>query len=99
MNGGAEEQTLYTLDGFQINDPLTGRFESRLSVESVREVEMTPLNPAEFGKGVAGTLAIKTSAGDDKWRYSGNKFHSRRGEPQRDHAHRVDAALQRLRSD
>jgi hypothetical protein len=74
LNGGTEEQTLYTLDGFQINDPLTGRLESRLSVESVRAVEVTPLNPAEFGKGVAGTLAIKTSAGDDKLRYSGTNF-------------------------
>ncbi|HVX66255.1 MAG TPA: TonB-dependent receptor plug domain-containing protein, partial [Bryobacteraceae bacterium] len=74
VNGGTEEQVLYTLDGFQINDPLTGRFESRLSVESVRAVEVTPLNPAEFGKGAAGTLAIKTSAGDDKMRYSGTNF-------------------------
>ena len=31
LHGGAEEQTLYTLDGFQINDPLTGKFESRNS--------------------------------------------------------------------
>jgi hypothetical protein len=74
LNGGTEEQILYTLDGFQINDPLTGRFESRLSVESVRAVEVTPLNPAEFGKGVSGTLAIKTIAGDDKLRYSGTNF-------------------------
>lgn len=74
VNGGAEEQVLYTLDGFQVNDPLTGRFESRLSVESVREMDVSPLNPAEFGKGAAGTLAIKTSAGDDRFRYSGTNF-------------------------
>ncbi|HEX8985987.1 MAG TPA: TonB-dependent receptor [Bryobacteraceae bacterium] len=74
LNGSTEEQILYTLDGFQINDPLTGRFESRLSVESVRSLEVTPLNPAEFGKGIAGTLAIKTSAGDDRLRYSGTNF-------------------------
>jgi hypothetical protein len=29
VNGGTEEQVLYTLDGFTINDPLTGRFQSR----------------------------------------------------------------------
>lgn len=74
LNGGAEEQILYTLDGFQINDPLTGRFESRMSMEAVRSMEVTPLNPAEFGKGSAGTLAIKTSTGDDKFRYSGTNF-------------------------
>lgn len=75
LNGGAEEQVLYTLDGFQINDPLTGRFESRLSVESVRTMEIsTGGMPAEFGKGSAGTLAIKTSTGDDRLRYSGTNF-------------------------
>jgi hypothetical protein len=74
LNGGAEEQILYTLDGFQLNDPLTGRFESRLSVEAVRSMEVSGLNPAEFGKGAAGTLAIKTSTGDDQFRYSGTNF-------------------------
>jgi hypothetical protein len=74
LNGGTEEQILYTLDGFQVNDPLTGRFESRLSVETVRAMEVTPLNPAEFGKGASGALAIKTSTGDDKLRYSGTNF-------------------------
>jgi hypothetical protein len=74
LNGGTEEQILYTLDGFQVNDPLTGRFQSRLSVEAVRAMEVTPLNPAEFGKGSSGVLAIKTSTGDDKLRYSGTNF-------------------------
>jgi hypothetical protein len=74
LNGGTEEQVLYTLDGFQINDPLTGRFESRLGVEAVRSMEVSTLNPAEFGKGSAGVLAIKTSTGDDRWRYTGTNF-------------------------
>jgi hypothetical protein len=74
LNGGAEEQTLYTLDGFQVNDPLTGRFESRVSVESVHSMEVSGFNPAEFGKGAAGTLAIKTSTGGDRFRYSGTNF-------------------------
>ncbi|MBM3747890.1 MAG: TonB-dependent receptor [Acidobacteria bacterium] len=75
LNGATEEQVLYTLDGFQINDPLTGRFESRLSVESVRGVEVSTGNlSAEYGKGSAGALAVKTSAGDDTWRYSATNF-------------------------
>ncbi len=74
LNGGAEEQILYTLDGFEVNDPLTGRFDTRLSVESVRAMETTPLNPAEIGKGATGALAIKTSTGDDRFRYSGTNF-------------------------
>jgi hypothetical protein len=74
LNGGAEEQVLYTLDGFELNDPLSGRFESRLSVEAVRTMEVSSLNPAEFGKGAAGTLAIKTATGDDRFRYTGTNF-------------------------
>jgi len=75
LNGATEEQVLYTLDGFQINDPLTGRFESRLSVESVRAVEISTGNlAAEYGKGSAGALAVKTSAGDDAFRYSATNF-------------------------
>jgi len=31
LDGGAEDQAIYTLDGFNISDPLTGRFETRLS--------------------------------------------------------------------
>jgi len=75
LNGGTEEQVLYTLDGFQINDPLTGRFESRMSVESVRAMEVATGNlSAEFGKGSAGAMAVKTATGDDQLRYSATNF-------------------------
>ncbi|MBL8229564.1 MAG: TonB-dependent receptor [Bryobacterales bacterium] len=75
LHGGAEEQTLYTLEGFQINDPLTGRFESRVSVESVQSIEATAGRPAaEFGKGSSGVLAIRSRTGDDKLRYSATNF-------------------------
>jgi outer membrane receptor protein involved in Fe transport len=75
VNGGSEEQTVYLLDGFNVSDPLTGRFESRLSVEAVRSVEILTSNPsAEYGKGSAGALILKTPTGDDKLRYSGTNF-------------------------
>jgi outer membrane receptor protein involved in Fe transport len=75
LSGAPEEQTYYTLDGFQVNDPLSGRFETRLSVDSVRSLEVsTGALGAEYGKGAAGALAIKTSAGDDRLRYSATNF-------------------------
>jgi hypothetical protein len=74
LNGGTEEQVLYTLDGFEINDPVSGRFNTRLSVESVRSMDISGFNSAEFGKGSAGTLALKTAAGDDRFRYSATNF-------------------------
>jgi outer membrane receptor protein involved in Fe transport len=70
INGGTEEQTLYTLDGFTVNDPLTGRLESRVSVEAVQSVEvLSGAFAAEYGKGSSGVLAISTQSGTDKWRY------------------------------
>ena len=75
VQGGAEDQVLYTLNSFNIGDPLTGRFETRLSVESVQSVElMSGSLPAEFGKGSAGALAIRTLSGDDKFRASATNF-------------------------
>jgi hypothetical protein len=75
LHGGAEEQTLYTFEGFQINDPLTGKFEARFSVEAVQSLEATAGRPkAEFGKGSAGVLAIRSHTGTDKLRYSATNF-------------------------
>lgn len=75
LHGGAEEQTFYTLEGFQLNDPLTGRLEARLSLESIQTLEATAGRPsAEYGKGSAGVLAIRTKTGDDKIRYAATNF-------------------------
>ncbi|MBI3208003.1 MAG: TonB-dependent receptor [Candidatus Solibacter usitatus] len=75
VNGSSEEQVQFNLNGFNLNDPLTGRFSSRLSVESVENVELTSGNPAaEIGKGAGGLLAIQTHTGDDKIRYSATNF-------------------------
>jgi hypothetical protein len=52
-----ENQVLYTLNGFNISDPVSGRFTTRLPVESVRSVEYSSGRySAEFGKGSAGAL-------------------------------------------
>jgi len=75
INGGTEEQTLYTLDGFTVNDPLTGRLESRVSVEAVQSVEvLSGAFAAEYGKGASGVLAISTVSGTDRRRYSATNF-------------------------
>jgi hypothetical protein len=75
VNGAAEDQVQYLLNGFNIADPLTGKFESRLSVEAVQSVEVAGgMVPAEFGKGSAGTLAVHTRTGDDKFRYTATNF-------------------------
>jgi hypothetical protein len=75
VNGAAEDQVQYLLNGFNIADPLTGKFESRLSVEAVQSVDMASgLVGAEYGKGSAGALSVHTRSGDDKFRYSATNF-------------------------
>lgn len=75
FDGGMENQVFYTLNGFNISDPITGRFTTRMPVESVRSVDYASgrYSP-EFGKGSAGALAIQTTNGGDKFRYSATNF-------------------------
>ncbi len=75
FNGGATDQTYWTLDGFNITDPLTGRFDTQLSVEAARSVKLsTGRYSAEFGKGSAGALALETGMGNEEFRYSATNF-------------------------
>lgn len=75
INGAAEEQIAYTLNGFTLNDPLTGRLDSRVGVEAVQTVEMMDGRlPAEIGRGAAGVVAITTNPGDDTFRYTATNF-------------------------
>ena len=75
FNGGTENQVLYTLDGFNISDPLTGTFQSHLSVDSVRSMDYSSgrFSP-EYGKGSSGTLAIQTDLGSDQFHTSSTNF-------------------------
>ena len=75
FDGGREDQVSYSLNGFNIGDPITGRFSTRLPVESVRSVGYASgrYSP-EFGKGSAGSLAIETTNGADQFRYSATNF-------------------------
>lgn len=75
VNGGAERQVLYTLDGFNVASPLTGNFESRISVEGIQSMDvLSGAFSAEYGKGSAGVVQVNTKSGDDQWRYSATNF-------------------------
>jgi len=68
--GGSEAQAQYTFEGFEINDPLTGRFDARMSLESVQSVDVTAQSGAESGRGEAGTMAIHARNGGDEFKFS-----------------------------
>jgi TonB dependent receptor len=73
---GAETyQTEVLLDGFNVSEPTNGQLAIRTSVDSFRSIEVTPSRePAEFGKGSGGALALNTKMGDDHLRFLSTDF-------------------------
>jgi Carboxypeptidase regulatory-like domain/TonB dependent receptor len=73
---GAETwQTLLLLDGFNVTQPTTGQLFLRTSIDSFRSIEVTPSRePAEFGKGSGGVLALNTRMGDDHFHLTSFDF-------------------------
>ena len=75
VNGGASGQTNYTLDGFNISDPVSGEFHARLNIEAVRSVDLDSSRySADKDHGSAGSIDLKTGMGDDIWRFGATNF-------------------------
>jgi hypothetical protein len=75
FHGGAEYQTQYTLDGFDIGDPITGRFSTLLAVEGIRSLDLAAAREApQYGRGSAGTLAIRPENGTDQFHFTATNF-------------------------
>ena len=69
--GGSENQAGYSFEGFQLNDPLTGRFDARMSLESIQSVDVQASpSGADMGRGAAGTMLLHARTGGDKFDYS-----------------------------
>jgi len=75
FHGGAEYQTRYTLDGFDISDPIDGRFRTMLAVEGVRSLDLYSARESpEYGRGSGGTLQVQPDNGTDQLRYTATNF-------------------------
>jgi hypothetical protein len=75
FNGGQTNQTNYTLDGFNISDPVTGRLDTRVNIDTIQSMEVqTSRFAAENGRGSAGVVELKTKMGDDRLRFAGTNF-------------------------
>jgi len=75
FNGSSSNQVLYVLNGFNITDPATGEFETRVGLEGVRSMEfLSGRFSPEYGKGSAGVLAIRTDTGTDEFRFTATNF-------------------------
>ena len=75
FNGGRANQTNYTLDGFNLSDPVTGLLEARINIDTIQSMDVaTSRFSAENGRGSAGILDLQTKMGDDRWRFAGTNF-------------------------
>ena len=73
--GSSANQVLYVLNGFNITDPATGMFETRVGLEGVRSMEfLSGRFSPEYGKGSAGVLTIRTDSGTDEFRFTATNF-------------------------
>jgi len=73
--GARTNETEAVLDGFEIGDPTTGEFTTRLNVDSVQSVTLqTGDTSAAFAHAGAGVLSIDTATGDDHWRFGTTDF-------------------------
>ena len=75
FNGGDTNQANYTLDGFNISDPVTGRLETRVNIDTIQSMDLENSRyAADNGRGSAGVLDLKTKMGDDRLRFGGTNF-------------------------
>jgi hypothetical protein len=75
VNGSSQNQVLYLLNGFNITNPISGRFQTLIAVEGIRSVDLSSgrYSP-EFGKGSAGVLGVTTENGTDAFHYTATDF-------------------------
>ena len=75
VSGGHTYQTLDTLDGFDITDPVSGTLQLRVSTDALRGIDVQSSRySAEYGRSSAGVLSLSTGIGDDHLRYTGTNF-------------------------
>jgi hypothetical protein len=75
LNGSSENQVNYSLNGFDITSPISGKFQTLLAPEGIRSVDISSGRTSpEFGKGSAGVLAVNTENGTDTFHYTATNF-------------------------
>ena len=68
FHGSSPEETNWTLDGFSLSDPASGRLEMGLGAESVQSLDLfAGRYSADLGKGTGGAMVLKTRTGEDQF--------------------------------
>ena len=73
--GSDTYQSTKVLDGFDINDPISGDLSMRFSADAVREmsVESSRIS-TEYGRSSGGLIDFETGMGDDRFRFDATNF-------------------------
>lgn len=75
VDGASTRQIYDQIDGFNVSDPATGQFQTRVSVDAVRSAEVASSRySTEYGKGSGGVISLRTGMGDDHWRVTATDF-------------------------
>ena len=68
FHGSPAQETNWTLDGFSLSDPSSGRLEMTLGAESVKSMDLASGRySAELGKGTGGAMVLSTRTGEDRF--------------------------------
>lgn len=75
INGAAEQQSAFRVNGLNVADPASGNFRLNLPIDAVESVQVFrhPYS-AEFGQFTGGLTNIETRRGGDKWHFEINDF-------------------------
>ena len=75
VSGASTRQVYDQIDGFNVSDPATGQFQTRISVDALRSVDVASSRfSTEFGKASGGIISLRTGTGDDHWRLTATDF-------------------------
>ncbi len=73
--GAPSNETLYTLDGFDISQPVSGLLDLRVSTDALRSMRVqTSRYPVAYGWSSGGVINLDTGMGDDHFRLYGTDF-------------------------
>ncbi len=75
VHGSPAQETNWTLDGFSLSDPSSGRLEMTLGSESVQSVDLASGRySAEAGKGAGGAMVLNSRVGGDEFKQRFTNF-------------------------
>jgi hypothetical protein len=75
VDGAQSSQTQFRLDGFKIDNPATGLFDTRITADAVRSIELQSSRfSTEYGNASGGVFDLTSASGDDHYRFSTTDF-------------------------